>query len=589
MNSKLNVIPIETDVLIIGGGLAGCMAGIKASETEANVTIAEKGNIVRSGQAASGIDHTWAYVPPVHGKMGYTLEDLVEDHTQGQAYGFINKELLYVVAKESYNRVLDLERFGLKIRYDDSPLPGKFRIVPQFHSVPSSLNYDGRNIKPKLASEVTRRGVNVINRIMMTDLLVTDGHVSGALGIGTRTGDIYFFKAKAVILCTGRSSRLYRSATGTDFNLQRPAGQTGDGRVMALKAGCRLISMEFTSPRELNIGPYQQSMGAPRSTTWPAGALVNADGKTIIRRTYFTDWEKYLGEGAQKIDFAKRRARWLNALKAWPSVMESWQRGEGPFYLDLTGGTEEEIKYIEWSMSSEGKGWLFLRHLKEEGIDLRKDKIEFTPNNAQLGDFGSPGVMVNKNCETEVKGLFIAGDEIGGFPWSSSQGALGTGWLTGDLAAKYARKQTTFLPVDTETLESLIELCSKMLDSKTGVHWKEVERAVQDMMDFYCNGVKTEQTLKRGIERIKDVRDNVFLKAENTHELMRCLEVRSIMDNAELVMRASIERKETRKVPFEFVRMDFPEQDDENWFAFLSVMFKDGKFKFSKIPLQHSN
>jgi adenylylsulfate reductase subunit A len=128
-----------------------------------------------------------------------------------------------------------------------------------------------------------------------------------------------------------------------------------------------------------------------------------------------------------------------------------------------------------------------------------------------------------------------------------------------------------------------------MLDSKTGVHWKEVERAVQDMMDFYCNGVKTEQTLKRGIERIKDVRDNVFLKAENTHELMRCLEVRSIMDNAELVMRASIERKETRKVPFEFVRMDFPEQDDENWFAFLSVMFKDGKFKFSKIPLQHSN
>ena len=108
----------------------------------------------------------------------------------------------------------------------------------------------------------------------------------------------------------------------------------------------------------------------------------------------------------------------------------------------------------------------------------------------------------------------------------------------------------------------------------------------RDIIEFYYFDVKTEQTLKRGIERMQDIRDNVSMKAENPHELMRCLEARSLIDNAKLVMRAAIERRETRKFPFEFIRTDFPEQDDENWFAFLYVMLDDGKFKFSKVSLK---
>lgn len=207
MNSTIEVIPVETDVLVIGGGLAGCMAGIKASEYGVKVTIAEKANTKTSGCAGTGIDHTWAYVRPIHEKMGWRIEDLMEDHIQGIAHGFINKELLYLVASENYERVLDLEKFGVNFRFDDSKVPGKFRIVPQFHSMPSSFNFDGRPIKVKLTKEAETRGVNIINRVMITDLLSTDGHVSGALGVGTRDGKLYSFKSKAIVLCTGRVNK----------------------------------------------------------------------------------------------------------------------------------------------------------------------------------------------------------------------------------------------------------------------------------------------------------------------------------------------------------------------------------------------
>ena len=161
MNAITEVVPVETDVLIIGGGLAGCMAAIKASEYGVKVAIAEKSNTLSSGCAGTGIDHVWGYIPPIHQQMGWTIDDLVEDHSQGVARGFINKELLYLVAGESYQRVLDLERFGVNFRYPDSTLPGNFRIVPQFHSVPTTFNFDGRDLKPVLTKEAKKRGVAI--------------------------------------------------------------------------------------------------------------------------------------------------------------------------------------------------------------------------------------------------------------------------------------------------------------------------------------------------------------------------------------------------------------------------------------------
>ena len=584
MNSTLEVIPIKTDVLVIGGGLAGCMAAIKASEYGVKVTIVEKANTVSSGCAGTGIDHVWGYIPPIHQKMGWTIEDLIEDHSQGIARGLINKELLHLVANESYDRVLDLERFGINFRYEDSKIPGKFRIVHQFHSMPTTFNFDGRDLKLKLTREAKKRGVTIINRVMVIELISTNGQVSGAVGVGTNDGKIYFFKSKAIILSTGRVNRLSRTVTGIWGNHRIPANETGDGRAMALRAGLPVINMEFYSPANFSIGNYEINLGSPRNTVQPAASVVGPNGEMIVPRTYFYDWEKL---GKEKVDAKESRQRFLATFRERPSYFQLHQQGGGPFYLDLTGGTEEEIRYIEWSISNEGKGSLFLDYLKnQERFNFRRDKLEWLPNSREMAGTAASGLWVDNHLETEIKNLFAAGDDVGGVPWMCSPGAFTMGWRAGEMAAREAMNQKGFLTGREDKLELIKRLCSNMTQNKEGIHWREAELAIQTIMDHYAGDVRAAPMLNRGAERLKDIKHSVSFRAESAHELMRCLEVRSVLDNAEMVLMASRERTESRKAPFGFFRADFPEQDDKNWLAFLALKLEGEEFKFSKIPIK---
>jgi succinate dehydrogenase/fumarate reductase flavoprotein subunit len=585
MKAGMEVVPVDTDVLIIGGGLAGCMAAIKASEYGVRVTIAEKANTLSSGCAGTGIDHSWAYIPMIHEPMGWTIDDLIEDHAQLIARGFINKDLLRLVARENYDRMLDLEKFGVKIRYDDSRIPGKFRIVHQFHTMPSSFNFDGHDLKIKLTKEARRRGVNIINRVMMVGILLTEDQVAGALGVGTNDGKLYSFRAKTVVISTGRANRLTPNVTGIWGNHRIPVNETGDGRAIAFRAGVPVINMEFLSSGYYSIGNYELNLGSPRNTVQPAAAVIDADGEAIVPRTRFYNWDKL---GKDKTNTKITRQKMLSGGQTpRPSYTQLRQQGEGPFYLDLTGGTEEEIKYIEWSIGNEGKGSLFLDYLKnQEGFDFRKDKLEWLPNSREMAGTASSGLVVNNDLETEAKGLFGAGDDVGGVPWSGAPGAFVMGWRAGEKAAKAARQQSSFLPLSPEQSESILEQCTDILKSRKGLHWREVELAVQNVVEYYAGDVRAENTLKRGIERLNDIKKNASFRAENPHELMRCLEVQSIIDNAEMVLNASLERRESRRAPFGFYRVDFPEQNDKEWLAFLSLKRKEGEFEFSRIPIK---
>ena len=451
-------------------------------------------------------------------------------------------------------------------------------MVYQFHSVPSSFNFDGRWIKPRLAQEVKRRKVNIINRVMVTDLLYDGGHVAGAIGVGTRRPNIYLFKARAVVLSSGRTTRLSRNVTGVPFNMRICPSDTGDGKGMAFRAGLPVVNMEFFSPRRLAIGGFQVGMGAPRNTFQPAGSLVDREGNVVVPRTHFYDWKNI-----RKIDPVEERRRFLERRKRDLAPLSRLRPERGPLYLDCTGGTEEEIRYIEWSMSNEGHGYLLLRYMQEEGIDLRRDKIEFGWNDRELAGTASAGVWVDENLETGLKGLFAAGDEVGGVPWSSGPGAVVMGWHAGEMAAKHARGGHQG-GVDKERLEILEETCREMMGRKEGDTWQEVWLSLQNIMDNYCGEVRSGPLLKVGLERIQDLRDAMRLKAESPHELMRSFEVRSLLDNAEMIIRASLERRESRIDPFRFIRSDYPEQDDENYFAFLGIRREGDGVQFFKVP-----
>lgn len=583
MGSKIEVVPVETDVLVIGGGLAGCMAAIKASEHGVKVTIADKCNTENSGCAGTGVDHIWAYIPPVHGEMGYTIEDLMEDHVQGIAGGLVDKSLLELVATTSYDTVMQLEKFGVKIRYEDSILPGRFRVVPQFHSVPSSFNFDGVDVKLKQTREARRRGVQIVNRVMVTDLLESDGHIAGALGIGVRDGKIYFLRAKAVVLSTGRALRLTRAVTGVWGSHRLPVDSTGDGKAMAFRAGLGVVNMEFLSNGGYSIGNFEISLGSPRNTTQPAGSVTGSNGEVFIPRTYFYDWTTL---GKVKVDAAAIRRAWIEQRER-PMFPQLRSQGQGPFFLDLTQGTEEEIRYAEWSIKHEGKGFHFLHYLAQEGFDFRNDKLEFMPTCRELASTAAAGVVVDKGLETQLKGLYAAGDDAGGLPWSAAAGAFAMGWRAGDVAGEYAAKGSALAPVKDEQLDPLKELCSSMLDRKIGFHWRELELAVQNVVDYYCGEVRAASYLTRGLERLNELKEETPLKAETPHELGRCFEVRSVMENAALTMRGSLAREESRRFPFGFVRAEFPQQDNEKFLALLAQRrVRDGQVEVTKIPIK---
>jgi succinate dehydrogenase/fumarate reductase flavoprotein subunit len=354
---------------------------------------------------------------------------------------------------------------------------------------------------------------------------------------------------------------------------------------MAFRAGLPIINMEFLSNAMYSIGNFELNLGSPRNTVQPAGSVVDGDGEVIVPRTQFFNWDD-LGEN--KADTAKALQKMLaNRPKERPDYFALQESGRGPFYLDLTQGTEEEIQYIEWSIRNEGKGSLFLDYLKsQEHFDFRKDKLEWLPNCREMAGTASSGLVVNKDLETEIKGLFAAGDEVGGLPWVCSPGAVTMGWHAGEMAAKEALNQNAFFDTSEDKLDRLTAQCNSMYNSKDGLHWREVEIAVQNIVDHYAGKVRAEKMLFRALDRMRDIRNNVTFRAENPHELGRCLEVMSVIENAEMVLRASLERKESRKMPFGFYRADYPESNDKEYFLFLAQRLKDEDIAFEKIEIK---
>ena len=567
MNLKRRVM--DADVLILGGGLAGCMAAIKASEMGAAVIVAEKADTRRSGCAATGVDHCWTYIPEIH-ESQLSLEDLVKDHTE-YAGGFVDQEIATYIASHSYERLLDLERFGIPIRYKD----GNLRLIKKIHRVPTFLHFAGRDLKPKLTRQARRVGAKIVNRVMVTDLLTQGGHVVGAIGIGTRTSDLMIFRAKSVIISTGNIYRLYVNRSGTPFNLAFPPHETGDGHSMALRAGAELLNMEFTT---FQTGPRNfQRCG--RGTYVP-GKVVDAFGKPIAPKTAVSAEERVDG---------RRRATLDRAVEAEHEFERVLREGRGPIYMDCHGASDEELAEIRWGLLNEGNTAL-LTYMDERGIDIRRDKIEFEVYQPKGGS-GKAGIAINARCETSLHGLYAAGDVIGGMTRSVSPGAFTLGWQAGEMAARFAKEMSS-IELDSaneDTIAQRCRLCEGILhrNGTRAASWKETQAALQSIMDYYAGRWRSETMLDAGLVRLSQLREEskAELRATNPHELYRCVEILSLMDSAEMIMVSAKARKESRFGP-EHSRADYPDTDYE-WYCNTALTKKRGAFQTYKKSFNH--
>jgi succinate dehydrogenase/fumarate reductase flavoprotein subunit len=556
---------VETDVLVIGGGLAGCMAAIRAREMGAEVVIAEKADTRRSGCASTGVDHCWTYIPEIHGPQ-LTVEELVKDHTDHSG-GFVDQEIATYIASHSYERLLDLERFGIPIRNED----GEFSLIKKIHRAPTFLHFAGRDLKPKLTRQARHMGAKIINRVMVTDLLLDGNRVVGAVGVSTRSAELNVFRAKAVILSTGNIYRLYMNRSGVPFNLAFPPHETGDGHGMALRAGAELLNMEFTT---FQTGP-RNFHRCGRGTFVP-GKVVDALDQLIDRKR----GEDLNGDASTTMD---------PGLESEHEFERVLREGTGPIYLDSRGLSEKELAVIRWALVNEGNTSL-LAHMDESGIDLRTDKIEFEIYEAKGGS-GKAGIAVNSRTETSLTGLYAAGDVIGGMSRSVAPGAFTMGWQAGEVAATFAQGVDPVSPDEASlaTLESRRELCSAILNRSGNrvSRWQEAQAAMQSIMGYYAGRWRSETMLDAGLKRLRRLKQEASdeLGAANGHELYRCIEILSLMDSAEAIMVSARARQESRFGP-EHSRADHPDTLDD-WYCNTSLTKANGGFSTGKKPFNH--
>ena len=568
--TKLEQNTLESDVLVIGGGLAGCFAAIRAREMGASVIVAEKADTRRSGCASTGVDHCWTYVPEIHGP-DFTVADLVKDHTE-YAEGFVDQEIATYIASHSFERLLDLERFGIPIRDDE----GKFSLIKKVHSVPTFLHFAGRDLKPKLTRQARRAGAKIVNRVMVTDLLTRDGRVVGALGLGTRTGDVMVFRAGAVVLSTGNIYRLYQAKSGVPFNIAFPPHETGDGHGMALRAGAELLNMEFTT---FQTGPRNfQRCG--RGTFVP-GKTVDAKGRPI---------DEDAAESAEEVAADGTRKTMDRAVEFEHAYERVLREGRGPIYIDSRGLSDKELAVIRWALPNEGNTSLMM-YMDERGIDIRKDRLEFEVYEPKGGS-GKAGIAINHRCETALPGLYAAGDVIGGVTRAVAPGAFTLGWQAGERAAAFAQEQESGVAVDARS-EDLIRERHRLWEqilSRSGPRtatWGQAQAALQSTMTYYASRWRSDTMLEAGIERLKSLREDALseLAAENPHELYRSVEILSLIDSAEAIMVSARARNESRFGP-EHSRADFPETD-ESWYCNTGLRKSEDGFVTYKKPFNH--
>jgi len=532
---------VETDVLVIGSGAAGSIAAIKASEFTNNILVLEKA-VLRSG-GALGIGHyTMGVNPLTNVPGGPTTEQYVEGYlSSSSGWSGIERPMdKYIIGEEFPDIVRDLEEWGLEIEKDENGNWASYWRYKIGERMESGVHVKGATMKKCLINKLKERNIKVVERTMAIDLLTDGNKVVGAVGMNVRTGELTSFRAKAVVICTGSSSRTYIVAPGKKWFWMREMGtNSGDGRGMCYRAGVEMTMMELMRTDHM--------AGNITANTW-GGVCTNYKGEQFLVETY-----------------KKRLSR------VWAMHLEYF-KDNGPIYWDATGLTDDEMKLRNYRIGEKNYPDISAEEShKQRGIDPRTQRAE-----ARLQPIGFLGGADFKyNGGTSMEGLYAAGDEV----WQDSlSGAFVFGRRAGEAAAKYAL-QNELSPTDDKQITELEETVLAPVKREGGIPPQELEEKVRSILTYYAGLSKSEGMLERGLQLIDELRDRVLLElyAKNPHELMRAVEARNILDVAEMHMAAALFRTETVPYGRHFLhRVDHPTQHP-TWYRQRVVIKKENQ------------
>ena len=538
---------ISTDVLIIGGGTAGCYAALTISEnSDKKVLICEKAHIKRSGCLAAGVNALNAYI--VEGRKP---QDYV-DYAKKDADGIVREDLLLTMS-EKLNEVTDrLEKLGLVILKDEN---GKY--VTRGNR---NLKINGENIKPILADAVEKaKNVTVLNRVNIFDYSVKDNKINGVFGFGIESGIFYTIEAKAVIIATGGAAGLYKP-NNPGFSRHKmwyPPFNTGAGYAMGIRAGAEMTTFEmrFIALR-------------CKDTIAPTGTLAQGVGAKQINS---------LGE------VYETKYGLTTSERVYGTVNEN-QEGRGPCYLRTEGITAEQDEsllkaYLNMAPSQTIK-WI------ESGRNPSRQNVEIEGTEPYIvGGHTASGYWVDTDRATTIEGLFAGGDVAGGCPQKYVTGALAEGEIAGLSAVKYIDSKESFEKISDEDTNYHLRETEKYLTDRHSLYTTEqLEEAMQTVMDSYAGGIKTNYRFNEKqldiadckIRQLETLTDDLY--AEDFQELMYICELKERLTVCKSVIAHLRARKETRWHSFA-ENLDYPEKDDRNFNKYVNSRLENGEIK----------
>ncbi len=578
----------QADVIVLGAGISGCLAAIAAAKAGQSVIVVEKSGAVRSGAGGSGCDH-WEQCAtnPCSTVSPLAMQQALMDYTSG----YNNAISHYIEAREGWDRLLDLEAMGAKIRDTDDIYAGAdFRdeasklLFAYDYQSRTTLRIWGTTFKPALIKEMRRLKINIIEHVAITSLLTQQGKIGspciGATGISSRSGKFYTFNGKAVVMALSRPARLWLfSAAYPGLCEFRPLSCNGSGHAIGWRIGAKFTMMEKSVTGEFSAAgksfpPY--GSGNNHNTWYPA-TLIDARGQAIpyVDRdgNVLTDFRSrclpvgdqafflkggnidkpyYPYDGPETLDYQKLQALGYKL----------------PFYADLSDLPSQE-RAIIWGMmvGEEGKTRVpILDNYQALGFDPKRHVLQcygegwksgsFLPQERQL--FGLTGGFFNDwHLMSSIPGLFVCGDAL--FSSNCYGHAATTGHYAGRHASQYAATHPSFVTLDSQQINSEQQRLSGFLKPELAncYSWKELNQAIAKTMQNYCGAIKEDGLLKAGLQVLQEYETAIVPQcaAANPHELVRLLEVCDILTVAQIVLQSCLARKSDCD-PLEFYRSD---------------------------------
>ncbi len=525
---------IDCDVLVIGGGTAGPMAALKAKKgnPSANVVLLEKANVKRSGAICMGMDGlNNAVIPGYATPEQYTKEITIAND------GIVDQAAVYRYAEGCYDVIQELDQFGIRFQKDQN---GEYDVKKVHHIGTYVLPMpNGDTVKKALYRQLRKARISISNRFMATRLLTGEGRIAGAVCVNTRTAEFLVIRAKAVIMCMGAAGRLGLPSSGYLYGTYENPVNSGDGYAMAYHAGADLANLEC-----FQINPLIKDYNGP-ACAYVAGPLggytANGDGDRFIECDYWS------GQMMQEF-------------------YDELQSGKGPVFLKLNHLAEETVSEIERILHIVERPSRGLFH-DGRGTDYRKQMIEM--HISEIGfcsGHSASGVFVDENARTSIPGLYAAGD-MANVPHNYMLGAFTNGSYAGADAMAYA-DEVNHIDVSDEFIENEKNRVLAPTRRNDGIPPNQIEYKIRRLVNDYLQPPKVTRKMELGLERLKEAREDMeqSMFVSNSHELMRALEVSSIMDCAEMAAVASLYRTESRWGLYHN-RVEYAGKNNDEWFC----------------------